>query len=129
MKAKKSKLSVDRVSWRGMLMGVPHRNAAATIQTGADGTVTVTVRLHRPRWLRPPLSWILKPAGHKTVALDPIGTNVWTWCDGRRTVEQVTDEFARRYGFTFHEARVAVTGFLRTLVQRGVLAMEIDKRA
>jgi hypothetical protein len=44
-------------------------------------------------------------------------------CDGKRTVEQMVDFFAAKYELSFHEARTAVSGHLKALVQRGALAM------
>ena len=59
----------------------------------------------------------------RSVVLDRIGRTVWDLCDGQRTVERVVEEFAGRYGLTFHEARVSVTTYLKELVQRGALVM------
>jgi len=44
-------------------------------------------------------------------------------CDGERTVEAIIDAFAAEHRLTFHEARVAVGGYLRSLMARGALAM------
>ena len=56
--------------------------------------------------------------------LDKLGTEVLELCDGSRRVEEIVDEFAAKHRLTFHESRVAVTGFLRSLVQRGLIAIE-----
>jgi len=117
-------LAVEPVSWRAMLASVPHRNAAAKVTAQADGTLVVTVKLNRPGWLMPPLSWMIRPAPERKMALDAIGTAIWNWCDGRRTLEEIIDAFAKEYALTFHEARVAVTGFMKSLVARGILAVE-----
>lgn len=110
--------------WRRMLEATPVRNAAAEVEMQADGTARVGVALRRPWWLVLPVSWIVRPAARHNVQLDALGTQVWLWCDGRRTVEDVVDAFAARYALTFHEARIAVTGYLKLLVQRGIVAME-----
>ena len=107
-----------------MLAAIPRQNAAAQVDERPDGTVRVTVQLRKPAWLIPPISWVIKSSFQKSVVLDDIGTRIWRWCDGRHTVEAVVEEFARTYAFTFHEARASVTGFLKSLVQRGVIAIE-----
>jgi len=117
-------IHVQPVSWRPMLQAVPRRNAAADAVRRPDGTLAVHVRLRRPRWAVPPITWVVHLTGRRTVNLDAVGTAVWDWADGRHTVEDVIDEFSRRYSLTFHEARAAVTGFLGSLVKRGVLAIE-----
>ena len=112
-------------SWRRMLEATPLRNAAAAVEAdGAEG-LRVTVPTARPRWLVPPLSWLMPVRRTRRVRLDRIGARVWALCDGARTVEAVVEAFAAAYNLTFHEARVAVTGYLRQLVQRGALAIEM----
>jgi hypothetical protein len=110
-------------SWRPMLAARPVRNRAASVSERGGGEVTVAVRVRRPAWLVPPLSWIVPLRPTRTVHLDRLGTEVWRLCDGERTVEQVVDAFAARHGLSFHEARVAVTSYLGGLVQRGALAV------
>ena len=94
-------------------------------ETRPVATLRVRVPLRHPGWLVPPLSWVVRPRHQRVVSLDRIGTEVWQACDGRRTVEQIVDAFSERRRLTFHEARAAVTGFLRSLVQRGILAVEM----
>jgi len=115
---------VRAASWRRMLAARPLHNAAAEVTAGAD-ELRIAVRTKRPRWMVPPPSWIVPLRPTRTVRLDRVGSRVWHLCDGERTVEQVVEEFARGYNLTFHEARVAVTGYLRQLVQRGALAVEM----
>jgi hypothetical protein len=49
-------------------------------------------------------------------------------CDGSKSIETIIDEFAEQYSLTFHESRVLITGFIKMLVQRGALAMEMGKK-
>jgi hypothetical protein len=81
----------------------------------------------RPQYLVPPLSWIVPFHPERRLVLDRLGTEVWTLSDGRHTVEQIVDLFAEGHKLTFHEARVAVTGYLKTLIERGVLAIAMPK--
>jgi len=110
-------------SWRQMLAGKPVRNVAARVEQNADDSVAIYVKRPRRWYVRPPLSWIVPFAPERRVALDQLGTRVWTLCDGTRTVEGVVDAFAAEHRLSFHEARVAVTEYTRRLVQRGVLAI------
>ncbi len=114
-------------SWRRMLTARPVRNEAARLGQSGEGNVTVRVTKQRPWYLLPPLSWIVPFRRERAAALDRVGSRVWRLCDGERTVEGVIDEFASSYHLTFHEARVAVTGYLKELIQRGVLAISIPE--
>jgi hypothetical protein len=108
-----------------MLEARPLRNQAARLETSGRGVV-VYVRQQRPPALaRPPLSWIVPYREESCSTLDALGTEVWNLCDGRRTVESIVDTFKDCHGLSFHEARVAVTEYLRVLVQRGVLAVAL----
>lgn len=114
----------QRPSWRRMLAAIPRRNAAAEV-TEEQGSLRIAVRTTQPRWLVGPLRWLLPVRRARVARLDRVGGWVWRLCDGEQTVEQVVEAFADRYNLTFHEARVAVTGYLGQLVQRGALAIEM----
>ena len=112
-------------SWRKMLEATPVRNAAAELaQEGPEG-LSVSVKVKRPGYLVPPISWVIRRSPTRTVKLDRLGANVWSLCNGARTVEAVIDEFARVHRLSFHEARAAVTWYLSQLIQRGVLAIAV----
>ncbi len=119
--------AAGRTGWQAMLLAVPHHNASARAEAAVNGGVTVTVPLQRPRWLVPPLTWFIRLSAVHTVRLDRLGGEVWHGCDGHDTVEMLTDRFAAAHRLTFHEARVLVTEYLRSLVQRGVLAVEMPR--
>jgi len=106
-----------------MLDARPVRNAAIVVDGDSATGLRLSVRLRRPRYLVPPLSWLVPHRSARTMRLDPLGSQVWELCDGERTVEAIVDAFAERHRLTFHEARVAVTGYLQQLVQRGALAI------
>ncbi len=111
-------------SWKQMLAATPLRNTAARAFEN-DDELRIEVPTKKPRWFVPPISWVVPLRPTRTVRLDRVGAGVWRQCDGERTVEELVGEFARQYNLTFHEARVAVTSYLRQLVQRGALAIEM----
>ena len=113
-------------SWKRMLLAVPRQNQAAITQIRANSTLQIIVKRRRPKWLVPPLTWILRLAPVHTLQLDAIGTKIWQWCNGQHSVETIIELFARDHAFSFHEARSAVTGYLKLLVQRGALAIELN---
>ena len=78
-------------------------------------------------YMLPPLSWIVPHRRERRVVLDRVGSQMWRQCDGERTVEAVIDAFAATHDLTFHEARVAVTTYIKSLVKRGVLVIVMPK--
>ena len=110
-------------SWKRMLDARAVRNTAARADQDDPGAVVVHVKTVRPWYMVPPVSWIVPHRPERKVVLDRLGSQVWRWCDGERTVENVVDAFAADHDLTFHEARVAVAGYISSLVKRGVLAI------
>lgn len=111
-------------NWRQMLMAVPTPNISARVtHEPRGGQVTITVKKKRPGFLVPPLSWIVPFNAERCVTLDALGVDIWGRCDGKRSVEAIVEDFAATHRLTFHESRVAVTGYLKNLIERGVLAI------
>lgn len=108
-----------------MLDSQPIHNSAATVETDREGIVKIAVVREQPWYLVPPISWIVPIRPERSTTLDRTGSYIWRLCDGKRTVEAIVDDFAEKYSLSFHESRVAVTGYLRSLIQRGILAVAI----
>jgi hypothetical protein len=105
------------------LRAVPHVNQAMEAHHRSDGSALVSVPIPRPKFLVPPLSWILPFSPYRRVELEPVGSGVLRMCDGRRTVEAIVEEFAAGHKLSFREAQLAVTQFLRQLMQRGLVVI------
>ena len=110
-----------------MLQARAIHNAAAEVETDEAGRVTVSVKTRRPWFLFPPLSWIVRAPESREARLDALGSEFWRLCDGTRTVEEVIDAFAESHGLTFHEARVSVTGYIKSLTERGVMVLVVGE--
>jgi hypothetical protein len=115
--------------WGSMMKAFPRWNAAAAVTESAQGTVIVKVKCRRPEFMKPPLSWIVPFKQEKSTELDRLGTEIWRMCDGSHRVDAIVDAFAASHRLTFHEARVAVSGHLKSLIQRGVLAIELPENS
>lgn len=119
-----------RGPWHAMLAALPMRNVAARIETERGDTLVLCVPRKRPWFVRwPPMSWIIPCGMERRLTLDSLGAQIWRMCDGRRTVGQVVDAFGDVHRLTFHEARAAVTGYLKLLLERGALAMDVGEIA
>ena len=107
-----------------LLDAVPVANQSVKTQQHGKA-LELVVPLRQRRWMGPPLSWFLPFRKERRFALDEVGQHVWRSCNGRRTTEQIIERFASRYNVRFHDARVPVTQFLRTLVERNLVALVI----
>ena len=59
----------------------------------------------------------------KKLQLDQMGSFVWNLIDGKKTVKEIIRIFAKDYKVTSQEAETAVAAFLKTLGQRGFIAL------
>ena len=105
-----------------ILRAVPFRNEAMQISPRRDGGALAVVPMRRPRFLVPPLSWILPYSSHRRVELDAVGACVLRKCDGKHSVEAIIEEFATEHKLSFREAQLPVIEFLQQLTQRGLIA-------
>ena len=112
-----------RMSAEQVLSAVPVRNVAMQLQRRDDGSAVASVPLKRPRWLAPPLSWIIPFSSHRRIALDSAGVALLDLCDGQRDIERIIEKFAADHKLSFREAQLSVTKFLQQLTQRGVVAV------
>lgn len=90
-----------------------------------DGKLHVAIAFRRPRWQQ------ILGADQKclrTFALDPYGREVYEACDGNTNVNQIVKRFARNHHITIAEAEVSVATFLKTLIRRGMIGIELKKR-
>ncbi|MCY2930547.1 MAG: PqqD family protein [Planctomycetota bacterium] len=112
-----------RITTGQFLAALPMVNQAARQTPAPAGGTLVEVPIPRPRYLVPPISWILPFSGYRRIELDKLGTAVLQLCDGRRSVEKVIEKFAADHKLTFRESQLSVTQFLRMLTERGVIAV------
>lgn len=89
-----------------------------------DGGANVTVLIRRPVWQR----WIGgSHVAERTFGLDAYGREVFEACDGKRSVQAIVRRFARQHKLSRAEAEMSVTTFVRTLLGRGLLVIEVDR--
>jgi len=112
-----------------LLAAIPVRNPLVSEKPRAEGgnTSSYVLRLSAP--LRP--SRVREVLGRRTAEksfdLDELGAFVWKAIDGKRTVETLIRHFAGEKRLSLRESEVAVLAFLKTLMQRNLIALAVDK--
>lgn len=64
---------------------------------------------------------VVTPSDSKMHTLNEVGTWLWERCDGTRSVADLIDELIDEFDVDEDTAKADVTGFVRALVDRGVL--------
>lgn len=104
------------------LHSVPVRNEAVLRGPSPDGQVRLSVPLNQPAWSRS-LRVLFPISKEKNVELDRLGGEIFRWCDGARTVEEIIDLHKDRWQLSFFESRAMILGFLRQLLRHDFIAM------
>jgi hypothetical protein len=121
MKGKGNKDHVRVAARRGALQGRPFCSPPVRTEE-RDGKLYVTIRFMRPRW-----QCILGADGtcERSFGLDPYGRIVYESCDGKRSVQKIIARFATKVHVSMAEAEMAVTKFMKTLLSKGLVVMEM----
>jgi len=90
-----------------------------------DGGQRITVKIAPPKMAK--LVLRLKGPIDRNFEFDTFGMDILDMCDGQKTVRYITNRFAKLHNLNPHEAGRAVTAFLRTLTQKGVVSMIAPK--
>lgn len=91
-----------------------------------DGRIRLTVAVPAPNWIR----WLGGPSNvDRTFRLDSLGREVYEGCDGKTNVKTLIREFAANHRISLAEAEISVTTFLKTLIARNLIAIEIDRKS
>lgn len=116
-------------AWDDMLKAVliPNR-AARVVREEPDGSLTLAVPTRKPSFFRGLINWLVRVPQERLTVLDPLGAGIWKSCDGKRSVEAIVVRFATFHHLSFHESRVSVTGYVTSLLRRGVLAVAVNPR-
>jgi hypothetical protein len=88
------------------------------------GELKLTVKYERPRWQR--LLGADDTFNHSMI-LDVLGREVYEACDGRQSVRRIIDAFAAKHSISVAEAELAVTKYMKTLIGKGLIAVEVKK--
>lgn len=112
-----------RVSLDELLAAIPLRNHSVECGRDNGDEMVLRVPLRRRWYMRMPFSLIFPFRTHRSVALDRLGRAVWEACDGTRSIEMIIESFAAKYQISFHEARLSVLEFLKSLTRRGLIVI------
>jgi len=103
----------------------PVLNRLVRVERGEDDRIILQVPRRDSALVRSVSRWFRLPP-YRPIALDELGTFVIEQCDGRRTVRDLVDKFAKRFKLNHREAEVGITTFLRTLARRSIIALVIE---
>ena len=107
------------------LGGRPFRAAGLSVEPLPGGGLRVAVAVERrglERWIAG--SGVTK----RRIELDSLGGEVFAACDGTATVAAIVARFAAAHRLSRPEAEMSVTRFLKMLMGRGLIAIDVPKK-
>ncbi len=118
--------SLPRMNKQRALTVIPVQNSEVTTQVSSSGHILIRY----PVTVRPWMAKLLRrftdtspQIRFRKLQLDNLGTNVWQMIDGKRTVQDIIDEFAQLHQLPTAESESAITQFFRDLGKRGLVGM------
>jgi hypothetical protein len=126
MKVFKKKSNQRSIGRGEALNRIPVKNIQVTEARLESGEVVIGY----PVTMRPFFAGLVKRFGGpevqiqmKKLQLDELGTSVWDMIDGKFSVRQLIERFARTHQLEAREAEVSVAQFLRELGRRGLIGL------
>ena len=116
--------SSTEFSRKAAMQGRPMQIPPVKTETRDNGGALITVMLDSPRWVR----FIGgKSKVKRSYGLDRFGLQVYEACDGKTSVRRIVKRFAADNALGPAEAELAVSRFLKTLMAKGLIVMEVSK--
>lgn len=110
------------------MSAAPRRNDAVTTKYGDDSEAILTFYVRQNAWFGSLMRFLGKRDTfpmRKSLQLDEIGTLIWSSSDGNTSVVEMIELLCDKYQLHRKEAEKSLLAFLRTLGERGLIAMEI----
>ena len=119
MRRRKRKPELSR---EAALNARPVRGRVVQREEKRNGEVRLVMEFDRAAWIKR-LDGRRKV--RRTFMLDTLGREVYEACDGKPTVQDIVETFAERHGVGLAEAEYSVTTYLKTLIGKGLISMEV----
>lgn len=111
-----------------VLKARPVRNSLIKWDKAENGMISLVVPQKSTLWVRI-VSAIFMLPNSRVVALDEVGSLVWTLCDGHNSIDSIVRALCNRYKLTHKEAETSLLAYFRKLGKRGMIAFAMPKSA
>ena len=105
---------------------MPLHNEAVEVERTDAGEVRLAIPRRDTWWVRA-LARVFYVPKKRRIALDEIGSYVWSLCDGRNSVRAIIQELSKRYRLHRKEAEVSVVAYLRLLAKKRLIGIAVVK--
>jgi hypothetical protein len=124
---RRMKKSGLRFTRSDVLKSRPVRNSLIKWEKSENGEISLIVPQKNTLWVRI-VSKIFMLPGSRVVALDEVGSFVWSMCDGHNSIDGIVKTLRNKYKLTRKEAETSLLAYFRKLGKRGMLGFAVSKK-
>ncbi|MBD3184217.1 PqqD family peptide modification chaperone [Candidatus Poribacteria bacterium] len=111
-----------------VLKSYPVRNSLIKWDKNEKGEVSLVVPQKDSLWIKIITKIFMLPKS-RVVALDEVGSFVWTMCDGHNSIDTIVRTLCNKYKLTRKEAEMSLMAYFRKLGKRGMVGFAVPKDA
>ena len=105
----------------------PVRHPQLEATRAANGEISLKLPRRKVWWLNA-LARLGRISEYRMLTLDKVGSWVWDLCDGEHSVKDLVAMLAEKHQLSRKEAEVSMVAYLRTLAQRGLVALAVEQK-
>jgi hypothetical protein len=105
----------------------PIHNPVLEWEKDANGEVVLRIPQRRDM-IGKILCKVFRAPGHRVLALDKVGSDIWELCDGDNSVEAIVAIMCKKYKITRRECETSVGTYLKTLSDRNLVGFQAGGR-
>lgn len=117
--------AAPRLDPRAFRSARPARSPNVTESPQSDGSLILSAPVEPPRGLLGLLASRMNLPATRQFELDPVGSEVWRLCDGKRSFAAIAKSLQTRYKMNRLEAEAALSAYLQTLHRRNLIQIQV----
>ena len=122
----RNKKPVPELSREQAMSALPVLNQLVTVEYDGEGNAVLNLPRKRTSMVRL-IAKAFRLPPYKKIELDELGTYAVELCDGENTVQDIVEQFARKFQLNRREAEVSMVTYLQTLARRGIIGFAVSE--
>ncbi len=106
----------------------PVRNSLIKWEKSENGEISLVIPQKNTLWVRSVSKVFMLPKS-RVVALDEVGSFVWTMCDGHNSMDGIMKMLSNKYKLTRKEAETSLLAYFRLLGKRGMIGFAMPDKS
>ena len=109
-----------------ILKSMPVRNSIIKWELDENGEASLVIPQKEKLWVKITSRIFMLP-DKRVVALDEVGSFVWSQCDGNNSIDAIIRKIRNKYNLTRKEAETSLLMYMRQLGKRAYIGFAVPK--